>query len=158
MGDLYDLAGDVLAAVVAHYLDEGVDLPDRRYVTDGLPAWDCEQVTVRVARTYGHGGDVRVETGSLLGPLVLAAADVEVQVVRCSPTVDDAGDPPAADEISASAAAVLDDADLVRAALLAAYKDGLLGACQGAVLVGWTPAGPEGGLVGGATLVRLDLS
>lgn len=158
MGDLYDLASDILAAVEDHYLTEGVDLPGRRYVTDGLPAWDCDQVTVRVTRTFGIAGDVRVEAASILGPLVLTAADVEVQVVRCAPTVDDSGDPPAPEAIADSAEAVLNDADLVRAALLEAYKAGDLGGCQGAALLGWTPAGPEGGLVGGATLVRLDLA
>lgn len=158
---LFVVADQVLAALESFYpaAPDSLALPERRYVSDGTPAYDCEQVAVQVARTMGILGNVAAEQAmQVLGPMVQRAAEVVVHVIRCAPVVDDDGSAPSTDEVEASARGVLADAVMVPDALLAAYKAGLLGACSGVALGGWAGYGPEGGLVGGLVTVRLDLA
>lgn len=56
---LYDLLTATLDAIVEVFEEEGVDLPDRRYVAFGTVAADCEQLTVALDQHYmgTPGGD-----------------------------------------------------------------------------------------------------
>ncbi len=170
-GTLFALGTAVLAAVEAGYVGNPNTLPERRYVADGEVAWDFEalgpiimfgsQVTVRVGRLFPHTGDVLAEGPAPFGRLHALGVNVEIQVLRCAPTVESDGEfftIPSPDEIEASAAVVLADAMDVWAALLAAYRAGLLPGCGGVVFEGWIGVGPTGGLAGGTTTVRIDLA
>lgn len=160
MADLFTLAAAVLSAVETHYAAAGVELPDRRYVSDGLPAWDCEQVTVRVTRTFGTQGSVLAETNAVLGGLFHRTAELEVEVVRCAPTVTDEGAEvawPTANAIEQSAEAILDDAERVPLAIKQAFDAGNLGSCSGVSLMGWAGKGPDGTYVGGTLTLRVEL-
>lgn len=158
---LYALASSVLAAIESHYSLIGVELPARRYVSDGEPAWDCEQVTVELRRTYPMSGDVRQEVPALATVEFVRAAEIAVQIVRCAPTVEETIEGvatlPSPDAIEESALTKLSDAELVPAALRAGYRDGTLPGCGGVSFVSWRSIGPDGGLTGGETTMRLAI-
>lgn len=160
---LYDLARSFLDVVVAHYLAQGVTLPERRYVCPGVPAWDCEQFTVWCESSGPHGGDpVAEQPDSQLESAghALRYATLVVEVVRCVPTVNadnvDA-EPPSADALEAAAELLYGDAILCPGAIVRAQRDGALPACSTLAVLSWQPLGPSGGLAGGALRVRVSL-
>lgn len=155
---LWNLAQAVLAAVEARYAAAAAPLalPARRYVSDGLPAWDCSdgQVTVRVTRTFAHDGSL---VGETIGQAAVGrGAEFEVEIMRCAPMIQGKGEYPSVSAIEGSAQVVYTDAEEVFGALVDAQADGDLPGCGGVVFVGWATRGPQGGVVGGATTVRLD--
>jgi hypothetical protein len=158
---LFDLAAAVFDAVVDHFAAAGEPLPDRRYIADGPPSWDCQQLTVHVERTYGTEGNVAAEVLAPVACLVLRGAVVAVEIVRCCPVVDSSGDeviiPPAA-EIEETAHQKLRDAVLMTNAIVAAYRAEALPGCHGIAIENWVNSGPQGGLTGGVLRVRIDLA
>lgn len=156
---VYLVARAVLDAVVDHYATEGVDLPERRYVSDGpMVAWDCEQLVVYVERTFPGLADV--EQPRVVDGLEVRSAVMQAEIVRCSPTIDDenAVNFPDPAEIEASAMLTLADAVLLPAAIRAAYKAGELGCCHDVVIGGWAGLGPMGSLVGGRAQITMQLT
>lgn len=156
----FTLAGEVLAALEAHYpaAPDPMALPARRYVSDGEPAWDCEQVTVRLLRVLTHAGALVAETVMVISDPYMLAVDVEVEIVRCAPGLEVEGDEgvvPSTEDIEESAQRVYTDAATVPDALAAAVEAGDLPGCQGLALLSWTPKGPSGLLVGSTTVIRL---
>lgn len=77
-------------------------------------------------------------------------AVIEVQIVRCTPSVSSAGAPPTPAAIQSSGTQIIDDMQ----ALLAAFTANTMVYEVGP----WTPKGPEGGCVGGSWTfsARLD--
>lgn len=165
---LFDLADALLGAVEDYYATNAIGplssnaLPERRYVSDGLPAWDGEQVTVQVTRLFAvdeNGGD---GGGFPVGPFVRRGAEMVIQIIRAAPVMSDGSEdlvgeaPPPAD-IAASAQRKLADSQMIDQALITGYKDGTLPGCNGLFMVGWMSDGPEGGLVGGSVTVRMML-
>jgi hypothetical protein len=117
----------LLDAVVGGYETAGVDLPERQLVALGLPAWDCEQLTVSIERIYAHGGDVNIEAPTVTHAhpgFLMRAAVMSVLLLRCVPTSDDSGTPPAAEDEQAGALAVYADQQLVENAIIDAYNAG----------------------------------
>lgn len=156
---LFDFADYVLDLVVAHYAAEGVALPTRQYVAPGQPALDCEQITVHVERDFTQEGDVVVEVQQAIrghvGHQLLAAVFV-ISIWRCTPTFDDAGNPPTAAALQLSGGEVLQDAIMMSNAILDADNNGLLGDNLIAIL-GWTGVEPNGAFAGGFLRVTLGL-
>jgi hypothetical protein len=153
-------ASALLDAVVGYYETNGVALPDRQLVALGLPAWDCEQLTVSIDRIYGHGGDVNIEQPTALHAhpaFSMRAAVFSILLLRCVPVSDDDGTPPDADAENAAALAVYADQQLVENAVIASYNAGELASCNGLTVVEWLSQTPAGGLGGGLTRVRLAL-
>ena len=155
---LYSAAKALLDVVVAHYADQGVPLPDRRFVSDGTPAWDCEQVVTYVERTFS--GTLENENTRPLNCLVVRSAQIVVEIARCTPVFandyDDA--PPTAEAIDGVAQTVLGDSMHLTNAIVAGHQAGELGGCKGLALVEWESLGPQGGLVGGRQRVRWQLT
>ncbi len=157
------MAQAVKAAVEAGYTAAAVDLPERRFVSPGLPAWDCEIFAVQVEANLGHEGDIASE---VLQPRLpgaghtLRAIRVALHMIRCVPTVDQAADevvvPTEAEEEDA-AETILVDSQLMLNTLVAAQRAGDLPRCSGLVFEQWQNVGPEGGLGGGILRVRLGL-
>jgi hypothetical protein len=151
---LDDLAHAVLDAVAGYYDSEGYDLPERRQVTAGMPAWDCALVAVWCDRTGPHSGDV---TRTDLTPLMadpfggtLRFAHMAVTICRCHPTIDSAGDTlilPTVAEEEASALAVHSDEVLVVNAVRDAAKAGTLPSLNSWAVADWRIIGPAGGFV-----------
>lgn len=155
---LFDAAQALLDTVVAHYVTAGVALPDRQFVSDGTPAWDCEQVVVYVERTFS--GTLENENTRPLNCLVVRSAQMVVEIARCTPVFASEYDdsPPAADAIQAVSRQVLADSMHMTNAIVAAHQAGELGGCKGLALVEWESLGPQGGLVGGRQRVRWQLT
>jgi hypothetical protein len=158
---LRPVAQGLLAVVVDHYADAGVALPERRVIVPGAPgvvAWDCEQVTLalaNIATQSGVGNRISLvpQTGGPASVGLARLATWAIQVVRCTPTSDDDGNPPSADKLDEAAAMALDDAGLLSQCLveLASLTPGTrpwlpIGAVINAGQV--TPLGPEGGFQG----------
>jgi hypothetical protein len=150
----------LLDAVVGGYETAGVDLPERQLVALGLPAWDCEQLTVSIERIYAHGGDVNIEAPTVTHAhpgFLMRAAVMSVLLLRCVPTSDDSGTPPAAEDEQAGALAVYADQQLVENAIIDAYNAGGLASCAGLTIVEWLSQTPQGALGGGLTRLRISL-
>lgn len=155
MADIYQLGQDLLAAVVDHFTDETIDLPERRYVTIGAPAIDCEQVVVSVSQFFSG-----LPGAAYVGPLVpgvTSSVEFAVSVVRCVATPDDRGNPPTVEDLATDAQALLADADTLRAAMFIAKKDGVFDNCNDIVIAETTAVGPEGGFGGWSQLIRVGL-
>lgn len=155
---LYDAARALLDVVVEHYATVGVPLPPRQFVSDGTPAWDCEQVCVYVERTAS--GTVEAETTTAINCLVVRSAQITVEIARCTPVfADEFSDaPPTAEAIEAVSRLVLADPMHLTNAIVAAHRAGNLGGDKGLSLIEWESLGPQGGLVGGRQRIRWQLS
>jgi hypothetical protein len=96
-----------LANIVNHY-DSVVHvvLPERRYWTVGQTAHDCEQLVLAVQQMFLGTAENPMELTQCSGPRGLTFT---VEVVRCVPTLDNRGKPPAGDVIeTASVNPVID--------------------------------------------------
>lgn len=153
---LLDLAQAALAAVVDRWPVEAEPLPARRYVSNGMIVWDCDEVVVMAGNTFGAEADPGSEsflTQASAG-YAIRAAIIEVLILRCAPDPDDEGNPPTAATIEANATVILTDAMAAFNCLVEAQEDGDLATCQGLAFERWTSEGPLGGLAGGTTRFR----
>lgn len=114
------IATRLLDLVVAVAGEEGVALPDRRYVAPGvagLVAWDCEQVTVSLVsmgpQPASLPGDRSVSTGVGQGAILLPAVTLQLEVVRCIATMSDKGRAPTAARMHGDGLAAMADAALL---------------------------------------------
>lgn len=155
---LYDLAAGVLAAVETTYQAEGIDLPERRYVADGPPAYDCEQVVVALVRMY-PGLPFQEDPGQpVLKMRLLRSVTLAVHVVRCIPVLDNQGNPPTAAAIDASGANVLQDSWMLPWAMLEGHRQQLFAPlCDTIGMRELTPAEPSGGFGGSILLLDAQL-
>lgn len=84
--ELVELAELILNTVVATYADQGVDLPERRYLAVGGPGstvHDCEQLTVSFEQAFsGLPGNQAQEPAKCSGP---RSAVFVIEVVRQLP-------------------------------------------------------------------------
>lgn len=155
---LYAAARALLDQVVAYYAEQDVPLPPRQFVSDGTPAWDCEQVVTYVERTFS--GTLENENTRPLNCLVVRSAQIVIEIARCTPVFaneyDDA--PPTGEAIEAVSQLVLADSMHLTNAIVGAHQAGDLGGCKGLALVEWESLGPQGGLVGGRQRVRWQLT
>lgn len=156
---LYDLAREILDYAAQAITESGLVVPERKAVVSGaIAAWDdcCPgQITSRVQRIYradafpAEATDVR----SLGCDETTLAAVFTVEFTRCAPTPDDSGTPPTAQVLSANAQEVLLHA-------LAVYRGVWCWATaheEYAVVGGMDPLGPDGGCVGYAVSVTVDV-
>lgn len=158
---LYGIARVVLDTVAAGLNAAGGShvAPSRQYVADGnMVAWDCEQLVVAVDSTQNHAGNAAVESVDLAFAMAARSATLGVWLVRCCPTVEDDGEPPAAAEIEASAQTVLADPMIMLDCLWRAHTAGNLGTCKGLAFQRWQSLGPMGGLTGGVLRLNIDLT
>lgn len=160
---IYELARQTLDAVVDRWDVSATALPAKQYVSNGVVIWDsCEQVAVEVERTFGIDGNVATEVigGDGVPLSAMRAVGVVVWVIRCVHDIDAEGENiiiPTAAEMEADAEVLLADPTAVTNAIVAAYKAGELGVCQGVALEGGQSQGPEGGYAGWAVRLRLAL-
>lgn len=151
---LYATARAVLDALTVAYQGDGIDLPERRYVTPGVqPAYDGEQVTVTVLalRNGQPGNETQVPRFACAGPLY---ASLRVEVIRCTPTVDEDGYAPEAADLDASAMLVLSDVESLTRHLPGIAQT-IAGQGSPVLVANAVPVGPDGGYAGAQ--VDLDL-
>lgn len=123
--DLLSVGEGLLEDVRQFMLDNGDPVPVRCYLAPGAPglvAWDCEQLVVSLASvTWGiseDGGQLTPQIGGAAGVHQIRYAQWSVQLVRCTPTMDDSGNPPAAEVIQAAGEQALDDAGVLSQCLV----------------------------------------
>lgn len=152
---IFNTASDLLGVVEDVFTTAGIALPDRRYVTFGEVALDCELCVVSI--TLGrHGTADEASSGlpSFPGSPFTRSLDMDVWVIRCVPTLtDDEPDKiPTAEALLASAEELTDDAWTLWSGLKQKHTDGsLMSGCTSVFFGDLNPYGPEGGM-GGSTL------
>lgn len=152
-----DVALALVHAVAAQLDAAGTGVPDRAGVVPGAIAWDacdCGQLAVALTGTWASesppaaAAEGAATSMMPCGPAYVVGAYV-VQVARCAPTLDDAGNPPSVEAEEQAAAQLTGDAYAVRAGVRCALEplrraDDIAGWQARAVTV----QGPEGGCVG----------
>jgi hypothetical protein len=118
--NLVPIAQGILDDVEVFFTDNDVALPDRRCIAPGAPgliAWDCEQVVVSLASVNWGIGPAAAQpisqAGSIAGVLEVRHAQWSVQVVRCTPRMDDSGTPPPVGALHSAGEGALLDAGLL---------------------------------------------
>ena len=161
-GRVWDLAVEVLAVVEDGYSAAAVPLPDRRYVSAGTPAYDCDQLVIWVARLGSHAGDPAADFTTAVGAhpaMSLRYAELNVTLLRCVPVVelDDQGGVilPSVLEEERAAELVLHDSLRIWQTLLEGRAR--LTTCNSLAWAGWASDPPEGGLAGGTLTLRAGL-
>jgi len=105
---LYDLGLHILTSIQEIFAREGVALPVRQFVTAGMPAQDCEQVTVAFQQTYiGPPGDEASLPQRCDGP---RSASYQIAITRCITTVDSRNNVPTPQQIQKDAQTLMRDA------------------------------------------------
>lgn len=115
--DLWDAASEYLEACKAALDATPYGAPPRSYVSPGVPAWDCVQVTVHVG---GPTGGAMVADTSPISPSlapghrIVVSSEVDIvtltaTVVRCVPSMTEDADFPAASSLDSSSAETLSD-------------------------------------------------
>lgn len=84
--------------------------PARRYVTVGIPAWDCEQLVVFLERSFTGQPGSEVNYSSPQCPIRLSAA-FGIELVRCAPEVSEDGTPTSAASMDADALTFMAEMD-----------------------------------------------
>lgn len=156
---LFDAATALLEVTRDFYVDNGYPFPPRHYVSCGLPAWDCEQATVYVERTFS--GQVDQEDVAPISCLVVRSAVLVLEIARCVPMIDSEGDQPripTVQEETDAAELVLADPMLIVNAAVDGYRNGQLAGCRGLSVIDWEALGPEGGFAGGRQRFRWQLT
>lgn len=150
---LYNAAVDVLNAAVA-VLDANSALraPDRRYVSVGDPALDCDQITVaasaRPALVASSGAGLDAARHHRRARVLVA--EFRIHVVRCGyPTLDQHGNPPRDADLEAAAAAIYAEGWALFVGLNDAARAGTIGEWCGEWSVdALDPIGAEGAVAG----------
>lgn len=68
----------VLDAIVAEFDEAGIELPDRRYITFGIPAADCAQLTVALQQLYLGSPGLPAQEPSPCNAMTTAVLRVEI--------------------------------------------------------------------------------
>ncbi|KAA9379606.1 hypothetical protein F5972_08090 [Microbispora cellulosiformans] len=165
---VHDLAAALLGCV-CHALERTAlevvgqpGCPCRVFVSAGAPAWDecadpCSgqeggQLTVHVARLYPSPRfpeeDREVRGLTSCQPPNTTAAELVVTLLRCAPTIDERGCPPAADELEAAARVVHVDSVTVYNAVMCCLPTTAGPRGRRFVMGAQTIIGPMGGCVG----------
>lgn len=103
------MPGSALATITSDLLDAAVDIlsqpaPDRQYVSQGEPPFDCAQITTHLTRLQP-----RLLTSASQCAIIWTAT-LTIVLVRCALTADDNGNPPSAAALSEQDLALLVDA------------------------------------------------
>lgn len=156
---LYDLASDLLQAIVDYYAEYAVPLPGRRYVSGAQPAFDCEQVTVEMVRVFpGLPGVGETAQGNILGCAFVRTVEWQVSIIRCAPTPKEKGEFPSEDELEGFGHSVLRDAWMLMFASIRGKSQGLYGSeCQNFRIQQLGPINPQGGFGGAAVLIQMEV-
>jgi len=160
---LYGLAHTLLQCA-RFELDACDAPPTRTYVTTGEIVWDdcCAdggQLVVSIKRTF----NTDTFPATVATPLVCqnweAAADLEVQIVRCAPTYNDDGEPPTTEQLNESALLVINDAAAVRRGVTCCLLSMLDAGVEitDAIVNEQSFVGPQGGCVGSSLFITIGV-
>lgn len=126
MIDAAAVAQRMLTAIVDYFDDRSWDLPERRYLAAGSPnvlAADDEHLAVTLAAMYsGITPRSLNQTGVPsrgARSMHVPRADFKVRLMRCVATIDDSGEPPTPDQLTADGLRLLADPGRLMTALFA---------------------------------------
>lgn len=162
-GRLMERCSDVLTAIEDHYASASVELPERRFVSAGNPAYDCELVAVWCERYEPHEGDVSfavgVPTTARPGFGLLVGSFVATIVRKTCAVLQEGALPPTAEQEEAAAALLYGDALLMHGALATAIAMGMAG-CNSLVFTAWSlnQAEVQAGWIGGELRFRMAMN
>lgn len=162
-----DLAFTLASALLGHItarLEAAGCAPGRAFVSDGVgvPADDCCSgvAWVRVAQivaTDGHGNAYREMLNAPVGPYGHSII-LEAGVLRCTPVLDDQGQPPDPDEYTAAAQLISADRQALRMAVECDLPADIIAAnADGQIPGAWTPL-DAGGCGGGFLITEIGTS
>jgi hypothetical protein len=169
---LVPIAQGILDDVADYFTANAVELPTRRCIAPGAPgliAWDCEQVVVALASvTWGIGEDAAQsvpQVGVAAGVMEVRYAQWSVQIVRCTPQMDEEGNPPPVETIQLAGEQALADAGILSQFLVhcVAFPQlhewvpaGALAKAGNVVSLG--PSGPHHGFEGSLSVTATELT
>lgn len=151
---LADLADQLLAAIVDAADDLSIDLPDRQVIADGAVAWDCPLVAVALPTITR--GTVGQDVAHRNRPSDAYVAEYRLWVLRAVPTPKDDGTPPSAAKVTAAGKTLMDDGYMLTVGMrphLAAIGE----RCSSLAVMTTSARGPEGGLAGWESAVRIGV-
>lgn len=130
----------VLDTIVDAFHEDGVDLPERRYITYGTPAADCAQLTVALQQLYlGSPGLPALEPSPCSAP---TSAVLRIEVLREVPIPADREMTVPVEQMIGSAKVQIRDAQILMQAVsrmcggtwgsMGVFADVLMGTEQGA--------------------------
>ena len=160
MAALATLASDILTALVAELVADGISVPARRYVHAGEVAWDCEQfvVSLKAMRPTMPGGAEVLPTGPG-GCVVLRSAVFEVSLIRCAPVPFEDGTPPNLAALNTWGLGRNDDALSLMRGVARAHNAGSFGeVCSQVRIEEVNSLGPDGGFGGVAVTIAVQLT
>lgn len=131
--------------------------PARRYITQTIPAVDCEQLVLQVVQISHNVGNVAVEGGwggPQLPSMTMPHAIYALWIHRCVPVIDESA--PTADEEAASGALILADASAAWKVLL--DVEGGIIPQRGLYISRWEALANEGGYGGGVLQFTASLA
>ena len=132
--DLYDAANELLVACQTVLATTAAGSPDRAYVSPGVPAFECDQLTV-------HAPLLGEEFTSPLNPAAASGhrdryqrvnlATLVVTLVRCAPTSQDGGKAAETPDLDALAVTLLTDGWALWNGIMQLIREGVLfSACR----------------------------
>lgn len=156
---LFDIAADIRAAIESGFQTAGRELPERRFVSNGDVADDCDQLAVEVTSVFrmSEGQEVATSLKRSAG----LGMDVAIRLSRCQPSGETIGDDyvaPSPEELQDAASDLLIDGWVMRQSLIAAYKAGDFESCNDLALGRLEAFGPLGGIGGWTLNVRVQVT
>lgn len=157
---LGDLATELHGAVEAALTTHGRETPERSGLSHGEVADECDQLNVRLMRTFV--GTVDGETGALrTGSGYGIATEWEVRLMRCLASVAETTDPENPPDVALLEQDALDlaaDGWAIYKGLVDQIEAGeTFDGCTAVNLGALEPVGPAGGLGGWTLAVRVQL-
>lgn len=155
-------AQELLDLAVAALADSSAGPMERSFLVHGTPVHDCAQVTVAVTSI----GDASFPAQSTIGAgqrHITGALNLygfQIEITRCLPTIDSAGDPPSPEEETAAASGLHEDVMLVWNRVRQEKRDGTLfgGDCDMLFFDGALAVESQGGFGGWTIDFRADIS
>lgn len=159
---LREVARRTLTAFGAQLEAQGIELPERRYVSPGVtPVWDGEQLVVNLQQR-GQGQPGAPFEGSFIPGTENFHAQFAVSLVRVIPALSGEGPLgamiPGEDELGEAGLEAMDDAEALEKAAVAVHGDFVItGLGQGFAINGCSTMGPEGGMASTRLLFTISL-
>lgn len=157
MTDLAPVLNSILSAAASALNDAGAGAGLVHLAPGSSVAWDncCEgggQLWLRVLEIYptaGLSSPFPSRDSSQPGGcgVVQLAVHLGLGIVRCTPTLDDHGNPPSGEAMTGSALEMVDDMRVLLEVVACAVKT--LPGVANAKVGRWVPQGPDGGCAGG---------
>lgn len=165
-GRLWDVQTALWAPVEAAFQAQASP-PERLYISEGTPAWDCSSLVLTLERlrpgqpggAQGQGpiGESISAATGLIHNAMSWTVEVAFTVLRCAAAIPEGAAAPSAAAIEAVAQQVADDAWLLWSTVTGSELSGAYGSCSPMAIPEVTPVGPEGGLVGSRMVVHVGL-